>query len=78
MRTSRMVRLSVVELVLLRRMRRELSISVVWRSVFSLKAKIAERGEGALRQVLLEAVSVSSLPSRWICCCCCCLLCSCR
>jgi len=64
MRTSRGLRLSVVvvaELRLLtRRMRRELSISVVWRRISNLKTKIAERLEVAFRLLLSEAVTVPS------------------
>lgn len=64
MRTSRGLRLSVVvvaELRLLtRRMRRELSISVVWRRISNLKTKIAERHEVAFRLLLSEAVTVPS------------------
>ena len=68
MRTSRGVRLSVVvvvggevvELRLLWTVRRELSISVAWRSVSSRKVKTAAQVEGLFGLPLLETVFVSS------------------
>jgi hypothetical protein len=70
MRTSRGVRVSVVGVVefglSMRKVRRELSISVVWRRVSSLKMKIADRYEGAPEGLLLAATVVSSRMSGWM------------
>jgi hypothetical protein len=59
----------VVELRLLRTVRRELSISVTWRSVSSRKVKIAAQVEGLFGLPLLETVVVSSRLLGWNCWC---------
>ena len=67
MRTSRSDRVSVVEVVELRKMRRELSISVVWMRRSSRKKRIAERAEGISGLLFLETAMLSSLFLLWVC-----------
>ena len=71
MRTSRGERLSVVgevvKLRLLRRVRRELSISVVWMRRSRRKKRIAERAEGISRLLVLQTAMLSSIFSLWVC-----------
>lgn len=67
MRTSRSDRVSVVEFVELRKMRRELSISVVWMRRSRRKKRIAERAEGMSRLLVLQTAMLSSIFSLWVC-----------